>query len=183
MRTLAAWCGGHRSRYNLGIALADKSTIAVTPYDSRTELCGELGTCEADLKSTPQYMQPGKDLSIGGGREFKRPPGRSWSPQEDEYLTIEWDKGTLARAIGYKLGRSATSVRGRAKILKVPPRYSYPVRFASDPVLRPKHTKRFEQFSDEWFLACNEAFCEAMRANPEERPSGQAILNSVGSSR
>ena len=35
---------------------------------------------------------------------------------------------------------------------------------------RPFHTWKFGQFSDEWFNACNEAFVEAMLANPSERP-------------
>jgi hypothetical protein len=49
---------------------------------------------------------------------------------------------------------------------------------------RPKHARDVEQFSDEWFKACDAAFRAAMEANPTVRPSKGALpLNSVGSYR
>lgn len=35
---------------------------------------------------------------------------------------------------------------------------------------RPWHSRKFGQFTDEWFKACNDAFVAAMLANPTERP-------------
>lgn len=35
---------------------------------------------------------------------------------------------------------------------------------------RPWHSRKFGQFTDEWFAACNDVFVEAMLANPSERP-------------
>jgi len=37
---------------------------------------------------------------------------------------------------------------------------------------RPWHSRKFGQFTDEWFAACNDAFVAAMEANPTERPGG-----------
>lgn len=39
--------------------------------------------------------------------------------------------------------------------------------------VRPLHSRKFAQFSREWFDACNAAFVEAMLANPTERPSAK----------
>lgn len=49
--------------------------------------------------------------------------------------------------------------------------------------MRPDHTRMFAQFSEEWFLACNEAFVREMMANPGERPSGFTSYNGAGSGR
>jgi hypothetical protein len=34
--------------------------------------------------------------------------------------------------------------------------------FALERAVRPPHTREYEQFSLEWFKACNDAFCKAM---------------------
>lgn len=48
----------------------------------------------------------------------------------------------------------------------------------------PKHCRGLEQFTREWFEACNTAFCEAMDANPDTRPSAGALqLNALGTAR
>ena len=37
-------------------------------------------------------------------------------------------------------------------------------------MLRPWHSRKYAPFSREWFVVCDEAFTEAMIANPTERP-------------
>jgi hypothetical protein len=121
------------------------------------------------------------DVSTMPRKRPRRQRGDEWQPQADAYLTKEWAKGIPARAIGHKLGRSPTAVRSRVKTLKLTPRYSFPVKLATDPVLRPQHTKRFEQFSQEWFFACNEAFCAAMERAGYQKTVGTLTYNSTGS--
>ena len=50
-------------------------------------------------------------------------------------------------------------------------------------LLKPRHCWNLEPHSREWFDACNDAFLEAMQANPSERPPGTAGYNAAGSSR
>jgi hypothetical protein len=49
--------------------------------------------------------------------------------------------------------------------------------------VRPRHAYQCEPFSREWFERCDQAFSQAMRNNPSERPSGRGTYNGAGSGR
>jgi hypothetical protein len=51
-----------------------------------------------------------------------------------------------------------------------PPRPAWRPNLSSLSALRPPHSRKFAQGSNEWMRACDAAFQAAMLANPSERP-------------
>lgn len=118
-----------------------------------------------------------------------------WTPEEDAILRDNYRLlgGDVTQLIA---GRSRQACHSRARTLRV----TLPVggcsiigahkaaaanreNFTFNQSCKPRHVRNVEECSDEWYRRQQQAFCLAMEANPDCRPSGSSEFNGAGSGR
>jgi hypothetical protein len=106
------------------------------------------------------------------------------SAQRIDSAVEEYASGTSLRQAAITAGSDYRTIAKRIEARGIPLREtlnSQPRSGVTDNC-RPRHSRKFAQFSREWFEACDRAFRNAMKEYQADRPTGYMGLPKVESS-